>query len=80
MENSGHISAAAVAAVRVIARFLDVAIPNSPSGSVGLPSKGHSKTVSSETKFPNLPFNASPERKTKASRSNDKGSYLFGAG
>jgi thymidylate kinase len=72
VENSGHISAAAVAAVRVIARFLDVPIPNSSSSSVDLPSKVHSKTVLSATEFPSLPFNASPEGKTEASCSNDK--------
>jgi thymidylate kinase len=72
VDNSGHISVAAVATLKVIARLLDLPIPN--SGSVGLPLNSQSKTVSSATEFLRLPFEAPSECKTEASCSNEKAS------
>jgi thymidylate kinase len=72
VENSGHISVAAVATLKVIAQLLDVPIPN--SGSVALPLKSPSKTVSSAAEFLRLPFEAPSECKTEALCSNEKGS------
>jgi hypothetical protein len=74
VENSGDISVAAVAVLKVISRLLDVSIPS--SGYVGLPLKRRSKTGSSATEF-KLPFEVPSECKTETSCSTKEGNLSF---
>lgn len=71
VHNEGDISAAAIATLKVIARYLDLPIPK--SGYASPPLKNRSRTGWCATELPKFPFEATTECPTEASCSNKSG-------